>query len=102
MDVTTIGSLLVGVGAVVGGLVAYLGKKGENALTGYSSLTDNLQEERDRLDKKVTELTTTIGTMTATINTMANTAAEQSTLLTADQAEIARLRALVIHHGGQP
>ncbi|MEH0431297.1 hypothetical protein QBB34_34205 [Streptomyces stelliscabiei] len=102
MDVTTIGSLLVGVGAVVGGLVAYLGKRGENALTGYSSLTDNLQEERDRLDKKVGELTTTIGTMTNTINTMAGTAAEQSTLLAADQAEIARLRALVIHHGGQP
>lgn len=95
MDVTTIGSLLVGVGAVVGGLVAYLGKRSENALTGYSSLTDNLQEERDRLDKKVAELT-------ATISTMAATAAEQSALRAADQAEIARLRALVVDRGGQP
>ncbi|WP_405960626.1 hypothetical protein OG235_24850 [Streptomyces sp. NBC_00024] len=95
MDATTIGSLLVGVGAVVGGLVAYLGKRSENALTGYSSLTDNLQEERDRLDKKVTELTTTIGTMAAT-------AAEQSSLRAADQDEIKRLRALVISLGGQP
>ena len=102
MAATTIGSLLVGVGAVVGGLVAYLGKRGENALTGYSSLTDNLQEERDRLDKKNNELSTTISTMTTTISTMAATAAGQSALLTADQAEIDRLRALVISLGGQP
>jgi hypothetical protein len=95
LDATTIGSLLVGVGAVVGGLVAYLGKRSENALTGYSSLTDNLQEERDRLDRKVAELTTTISTMAAS-------AAQESSLRAADQAEIARLRALVISLGGQP
>jgi hypothetical protein len=95
VDLTTIGSLLVGVGAVVGGLVAYLGKRSENALTGYSSLTDNLQEERDRLDRKVAELTTTISTMAAS-------AAQESSLRAADQAEIARLRALVISLGGQP
>jgi uncharacterized protein YlxW (UPF0749 family) len=95
VDLTTIGSLLVGVGAVVGGLVAYLGKRSENALTGYSSLTNDLQEERDRLDKKVTELTTTISTMAAS-------AAQESSLRAADQAEIARLRALVISLGGQP
>jgi hypothetical protein len=102
LDVTTIGSLLVGVAAVVGGLVTYLGKKGENALTGYSSLTDNLQEERDRLDKKVTEQAATINTQTTTISTMAASAAEQSALRAADQAEIARLRALVVQLGGQP
>ncbi|MFG2515952.1 hypothetical protein [Streptomyces sp. NPDC048584] len=85
---TTLGSLLLGVGAVVGGLVSYLGKRGENALTGYSSLTDNLQEERDRLDRRVRELLAE--------------QAEQSALRAADQAEIARLRALIIHLGGQP
>ncbi|MGA5486711.1 hypothetical protein ACPCK1_02920 [Streptomyces pseudogriseolus] len=85
---TTLGSLLVGVGAVVGGLVAYLGKRGENALTGYSSLTDNLQEERDRLDARVRELLAE--------------QAEQSALRAADQAEIARLRAMIIHLGGHP
>jgi hypothetical protein len=102
LDVTTIGSLLVGVAAVVGGLVTYLGKKGENALTGYSSLTNDLQEERDRLDKKVTEQAATINTQTTTISTMAASAAEQSALRAADQAEIARLRALVVQLGGQP
>ena len=81
MDATTLGSLLVGVGAVVGGLVAFLGKRGENAITVYSSLTDNLQEERDRLDRKVNELNTRL--------------AEQAALRAADQAEIARLRGLI-------
>lgn len=85
---TTLGSLLVGVGAVVGGVVAYLGKRSENALTGYTSLTGDLQEERDRLDRKNTELNTAL--------------AEQSALRAADQAEIARLRALIIQLGGQP
>jgi hypothetical protein len=102
LDATTIGSLLVGVGAVVGGLVAYLGKRGENALTGYSSLTNDLQEERDRLDKKVTEQAATINTQTTTISTLAASAAEQSALRAADQAEISRLRALVVQLGGQP
>ncbi|WP_407553052.1 hypothetical protein QOM21_23820 [Streptomyces sp. Pv4-95] len=81
MDATALGSLLVGAGAVAGAAVAFLGKRGETALNGYSSLTDNLQEERDRLDRKVSEQ-----------------AAERA----ADQAEIARLRALVTHLGGTP
>ena len=81
MDVTTLGSLLLGVGAVVGGLMTYLGKRSENAITGYSSLTNDLQEERDRLDRKVTELNGKL--------------AEQAALRAADQAEIARLRALI-------
>ena len=95
MDATTIGSLLVGVGAVVGGLVAYLGKRGENALTGYSSLTDNLQEERDRLDKKVNELTAKVAELGGQLANVAQ-------LRAADQNEIARLRALIDELGGQP
>ena len=87
MDATTLGSLRVGVGAVVGGVVAYLGKRGENALTGYSSLTNDLQEERDALKAERTELNAKL--------------AELSALRAADQAEIARLRAL-IPPGGQP
>ncbi|MFC9465217.1 hypothetical protein [Streptomyces coelicoflavus] len=88
MDVTTLGSLLVGLGAVVGAVVAFVGKRGENALTGYSSLTDNLQEERDRLDRMVNDLNTRL--------------AEQSALRAADQAEITRLRLLITHLGGTP
>jgi uncharacterized protein YlxW (UPF0749 family) len=87
LDATTLGSLLVGVGAVVGGVVAYLGKRSENAITGYSSLTNDLQEERDALKAERTELNAKL--------------AELSALRAADQAEIARLRAL-IPPGGHP
>ncbi|KJK40214.1 hypothetical protein UK15_07625 [Streptomyces variegatus] len=87
MDATTLGSLLVGIGAVAASVVAYLGKRGENAVTGYSSLTNDLQEERDALKAERTELNAKL--------------AELSALRAADQAEIARLRAL-IPPGGQP
>ena len=87
MDATTLGSLLVGLGAVAAAVVAFLGKRGENALTGYSSLTNDLQEERDALKAERTELNAKL--------------AELSALRAADQAEIARLRAL-IPPGGQP
>lgn len=88
MDATTLGAVLAFAGVLSGSVVAYLGKRGENALTGYSSLTNDLQEERDRLDAKVTELHKEI--------------AEHAALRAADQAEIARLRSLITQLGGQP
>lgn len=88
MDTATLGSLLVGLGAVAGAVVAYVGKRGENALTGYSSLTNDLQEERDSLKTERDALNTRL--------------AEQAALRAADQAEIARLRALIVHLEGEP
>ena len=88
MTATTLGSVLALVGVLAGAVVAYLGKRGENALTGYSSLTDNLQEERDRLDSKVTELHVEV----------AKAAGQHA----ADQAEIARLRSIITSLGGNP
>ncbi|MFD8279709.1 hypothetical protein ACFV47_10995 [Streptomyces solisilvae] len=88
MDATTLGSVLALVGVLADAVVAYLGKRSENALTGYSSLTDNLQEERDRLDWQVTERDAKI--------------AELASLRAADQAEIARLRSIIIQLGGTP
>ena len=58
MDATTIGAVLACVGVLSGSVVAYIGKRGENA----NSLTDQVQEERDgllrRLDEKDTQITT--------------------------------------------
>jgi hypothetical protein len=85
VDATTLVSSLTGAAAVIGAVVAYLGKKSENALKGYTHLTDDLQEERDRLDRKVGGLERDL--------TVANRhAAETAALRAADQAEIARLR----------
>lgn len=71
MDATTLGILLTASGGIVGAMVAYLGKRGETAITGYSSLTNDLQEERDNLRMQV---------------------ADVLALRAADQAEITRLR----------
>jgi predicted dinucleotide-binding enzyme len=79
VNATTLGSLLVGVGGIVGAVVAYLGKRGETAVTGYSNLTNDLQEERDALRVQVAEL---------------------HALRAADQAEITRLRIENAHLGG--
>lgn len=68
--------------------MAYLGKRGETALSGYSSLTDKLQTERDRLERQVAERDSRIS--------------ELSTLHTADQSEIARLRLDIHRLGGAP
>lgn len=95
MDATTLGSLLVGAGAVAGAVVAYFGKRGENALTGYSSLTDNLQEERDRLDRKLSEKNATIAEKDARI-------AELHAQHAADQVELVRLRGIITRLGGDP
>ncbi|MFI0768639.1 hypothetical protein ACWDHW_13075 [Streptomyces melanosporofaciens] len=81
MDATTLGSVLALVGVLAGAAVAYLGKRSENALTGYSSLTDNLQEERDRLDRQLIERDAKLG---------------------AQAEEIARLRSIIIQLGGTP
>lgn len=81
MDVATLGALLVGVGGLASAVVAAIGKRGENAITGYTSLTDQLQEERDALRVQL---------------------AEVHAQRAADQAEIARLRGIVTHLGGDP
>lgn len=88
MDATTLGAVLALVGTMAGAVVAYLGKRGETAMSGYTHLTGDLQEERDRLEKKVTELERKL--------------AEKSELRSADQAEITRLRGIVISLGGTP
>lgn len=88
MDATTLGSLLVGVGAVVGGVVAYLGKRGENATARMNSELDQIQEERDKLREQLTARDQKIeGLLEQRVS---------------DQVEIARLRVKVVNLGGDP
>jgi hypothetical protein len=75
--VTLYGSLLACLGVLGAAVVAYLGKRGENALHGFSSLTERLQVERDRLERQVVERDAKL--------------AELSALHAHDQSEIARL-----------
>ncbi|WP_020116837.1 hypothetical protein [Streptomyces canus] len=53
MDATTIGTVLASVGVLSTAVVAYIGKRGENRLSRFNSMTDQLQEE---LGRKTTEL----------------------------------------------
>lgn len=88
MDAATLGAVLALAGTLAGTVVAFVGKRGENAIAGYSNLTNDLQEERDRLDHKITELHAEV----------AKAAGQHA----ADQAEIARLRAIIVNLGGSP
>ena len=76
--VTLVGSMLAFVGVLGGALVAYLGKRGENAVAGYSSLTERLQTQLDRLERQLGERDAKL--------------AELQAQRTADQEEITRLR----------
>lgn len=88
MDLATLGTLLVGVGAVAGGGFTWLGKRGENATTRFNATMDQVQEERDGLRLQVAEKDARIAVLL-----------EQRG---ADQVEIAQLRVRLIELGGQP
>lgn len=88
MDATTIGSVIALVGVLSGSMVAYLGKRGENATVRMNSEIDQIQEERDGLRKQLTERDARI--------------AELLKQQGDDYVAIARLRAQVINMGGDP
>ncbi|MFD4569395.1 hypothetical protein ACFWOX_34160 [Streptomyces sp. NPDC058467] len=88
MDATTLGSALALMGVLSGAVVAYLGKRGENATTRMNSEIDQIQEERDGLRKE-------LGERNARVEALLN---QRVT----DQETIARLRVKVIELGGDP
>jgi hypothetical protein len=51
LDATTLGAVLAFAGVVSGSVVAYIGKRGETR----NSLTDQVQEERDGLARRLAE-----------------------------------------------
>lgn len=54
MDSTTIGAVLACVAGLIGSVVVYVGKRGENSTMRFNSVTDQIQEE---LAAKRSELT---------------------------------------------
>lgn len=88
MDAATIGAVLALAGVLSGSVVAYLGKRGENATTRMNSELDQIQEERDKLREQLTARDQKIEALL-----------EQRV---ADQVEIARLRVKVVNLGGDP
>ncbi|MEV1063365.1 hypothetical protein [Streptomyces sp. NPDC050263] len=88
MDATTLGAVLALVGVLSGSVVAYLGKRGENATVRWNAEMDQVQEERDGLRTQVAEKDARIAGLL-----------EQR--LT-DQVELARLRVKVVELGGDP
>ena len=53
MTDTTIGAVLACVAGLIGSVVVYVGKRGENSTARFNSVTDQVQEE---LTRKTTEL----------------------------------------------
>lgn len=63
MDATTLGAVLAFVGVVSGSVVAYIGKRGENGVTRFNSVTDQVQEELIRKTAELTAAQTEVGAL---------------------------------------
>ncbi|CUW29715.1 MULTISPECIES: hypothetical protein [Streptomyces] len=109
MDAATLGAI----GTIVVGLAAagaaLIGHRGANAasqsgavLGGYSTLVDNLQEERNALQVKLAEAERLLAAAYAELaSERADKAALQGEIATLT-AEIGRLRQRIVELGGQP
>lgn len=63
MDATTLGAVLACVAGLIGSVVVYVGKRGENVTSRFNSEIDQVQEERDGLLKRLTDRDTQIITL---------------------------------------
>jgi uncharacterized membrane-anchored protein YhcB (DUF1043 family) len=88
LDATTIGAALALIGVLSGSVVAYLGKRGENATTRMNSEIDQIQEERDGLRAQLAARDARVGELLK----------QQGE----DYVTIAKLRRQVIDLGGDP
>jgi uncharacterized membrane-anchored protein YhcB (DUF1043 family) len=88
LDATTVGAVLALAGVMSGSVVAYLGKRGENATTRMNLEIDQIQEERDGLRTQLAARDARVGELLK----------QQGE----DYVTIARLRRQVIDLGGDP
>ncbi|MGI3229966.1 hypothetical protein ACRJ4B_45785 [Streptomyces sp. GTA36] len=95
MDLTTLGGLLVGIGAIGAAVASYLGKRGENATSRLNTEFDQMQEERDGLRGERDGLRLVLAERDARITELL-----EERLV--DQVELARLRVRIVEMGGDP
>lgn len=88
MDVATIGALLACVGVVSGSVVTYIGKRGENGVSRFNSVTDQVQEDNAMLREQLSQRDARIVGLL-----------DQRQ---ADLEQITKLRIKVINLGGDP
>lgn len=108
MDAATlgaVGTIVVGIAAATGALI---GKRGENranqstaVLGGFSSLVDNLQEERDKAQTKLAENESRLAEVYAELSASRTDNAQLRAQLASLTAENAQLRARIVELGGQ-
>ena len=102
MDAATLGAI----GVIVVGLAtatgAWIGKRGENMIGGYSSLVDNLQEERDKVRSQLAENETRLAAAYAELEGERAGKFELLTQITELTTENGRLRARIAELGGTP
>ncbi|MGW7248806.1 hypothetical protein [Streptomyces decoyicus] len=109
MDAATlgaVGTIVVGLAAAAAALV---GQRGANSasqsgavLGGYSTLVDNLQEERDKAQSKLAENELLLAAAYAELAGERADKAALQTQITTLTAENARLRDRIVELGGQP
>ncbi|MDX3162450.1 hypothetical protein PV516_01365 [Streptomyces scabiei] len=95
MDAATVGPVLVLIGVLSGSIVAYLGKRAENATTRINSEMDQIQEERNKAMGQVDSLQTKLGEKDRRIE-------ELLEHRLADRETITRLRIKIMELGGDP
>lgn len=109
MDVATlgaVGTIVVGLAAAAGALV---GKRGENraahsgaVLGGYSTLVDNLQEERDKARERIVENERLLAAAYAELAAERADKAALQARIAELTTENAQLRERIAELGGQP
>jgi septal ring factor EnvC (AmiA/AmiB activator) len=63
LDPTTLGAVLACVAGLIGSVVVYVGKRGENVTSRFNSEIDQVQEERDGLLRRLADRDTQIAAL---------------------------------------
>jgi hypothetical protein len=99
---TLVGALVAFAGVLATAVVAYVGKRGELSLTGHNSLIDQLQEELAAKKADLVEKKQELRDKTAALAEKDAALAAEAAGRASAEAEVARLRAIIVQLGGDP